>query len=60
MKKRKKLSDYFIDNKISITERDKSYVVISKNEIIWVVGFRISDDFKLTSDTKKIYQIMIC
>ena len=55
MKGKKKLSDFFIDNKISIPEKENICVLCSSAEIIWIVGYRISDKFKVVETTKKAY-----
>lgn len=58
MNNKKKLSDFFIDNKLSILEKETTYVLTSnKDEIIWVVGQRISEHHKITSETKNILVI---
>ncbi len=50
----KKLKDYFIDNKFSRNERNKIPLIAYGNEIIWVIGHKISDKFKVTENTKSI------
>ena len=54
MGKRKKLSDYFIDKKYSITEKEKKLVMESAGDIIWIVGERIDDRFRITDQTKSV------
>lgn len=53
MTHRKKISDFLIDRKISVGEKDAVTVLESAGEIVWVVGHRIDDRFKLTSITKR-------
>jgi len=55
MKGKKKLSDFLVDNKISITDKEKVQVLLSGNQIVWVIGMRIDDRFKVTEKTKKIH-----
>ncbi|NMA86779.1 MAG: tRNA lysidine(34) synthetase TilS [Tissierellia bacterium] len=53
----KKIKDYFIDEKVSKDKRDEIPILIDKNNIIWVIGYRISDLYKITEGTKKVLRI---
>ncbi len=53
----KKLKKYFIDEKIPRRERDEVLLVADGNHILWVVGYRISEDVKVTPDTKKVVKL---
>jgi tRNA(Ile)-lysidine synthase len=54
MKDRKKLSDYFIDRKYSVPEKEKKLIVESAGKIICIIGDRIDDRYKITPETKKV------
>jgi tRNA(Ile)-lysidine synthase len=57
MKGSKLLSDYFIDQKISRFGKEVVWLLLSGNDIVWVIGHRISDSFKITPETKNILLI---
>lgn len=57
MKGHKKLSDFFIDEKLSVAEKGNIWIVCAENEVIWVINHRINNRFRVTSGTKKAYII---
>ncbi|MCZ4695262.1 tRNA lysidine(34) synthetase TilS [Ancylomarina euxinus] len=57
MKGRKKISDYFIDNKFSLTDKEDAWLLVSGDDIIWLVGHRMDDRYKITKATRSIYQV---
>lgn len=59
MKGVKKVSDLLIDNKIPLHKKDHVWVLESQEEIIWVVGVRASERFKVDTNSKEVYQINI-
>jgi tRNA(Ile)-lysidine synthase len=54
MRQEKKLSDFLIDLKIPFNAKADITVVESGGDIIWVVGYRISEHYKVTEDTQRI------
>lgn len=59
MKGSKKIKDLFMDLKIPKEKRDAIPLIIFDEDISWIVGYRISDKFKINKDTKKILKIKI-
>ncbi len=59
MKNHKKLSDFFIDEKFSLPEKERTWILCSGDNIVWILGHRISDPFKITENTNTVYQIKI-
>lgn len=57
MKGSKKLSDYFTDRKFSLPEKENTWLICSGDDIIWIVGERADDRFKITNHTKEIFKI---
>lgn len=51
----KKVSDFFIDEKYSLLDKKKQWILCSGDDIIWIVGNRIDDRYKLETHTKKVY-----
>jgi tRNA(Ile)-lysidine synthase len=57
MKGKKKLSDFFIDEKFSQFEKEDSWLLISGNQIVWLINHRLDDRHKVSSVTTNILQI---
>jgi tRNA(Ile)-lysidine synthase len=57
MKGKKKLSDFMIDEKIPLNLKKDIRVVVSNQDIVWVVGRRVDDRFKVTDMTKEVLRI---
>jgi len=57
MKSLLKLKDYFISQKIPREERRHIPLLMSGDDIIWVVGYRIDERYKVSEGTKKVLKI---
>ncbi len=53
----KKVSDYLIDSKVSLAEKDRQFVLLSEGKIVWLVGRRLDDRFKVGETTENILRI---
>src|SRR5699024_3341855 len=58
MKGKKKLKDFFIDEKIPRYLRDEIALVVDGDTIVWVVGYQISDDYKITKQTRNVIELL--
>lgn len=50
----KKIKDYFIDEKVPKDIRDRIPIIVDDKNIIWVVGYRISETYKITDNTENV------
>ena len=55
----KKLSDFFIDEKYPIPDKENAWILSSGNQLVWILGKRIDDRYKITAQTKQIIRITI-
>jgi len=55
----KKVSDFFIDQKIPIHEKENTWILCSGKKIVWIMGHRIDNRFKISKQTIKILKIEI-
>ncbi len=53
----KKLSDFFINIKISLLEKENIWLLTSGEKIVWIIGYRIDERFKIDHQTKNIFRI---
>jgi tRNA(Ile)-lysidine synthase len=57
MRKKKKISDFLIDRKVNRFEKELTYVLLSGQDIVCILGHRIDDRFKLTDETNSVLYI---
>lgn len=59
MEHKKKISDFLIDLKIPRNLKKQVLVLTSEGKIVWVMGYRIDNRFKISEETKKIFELEI-
>ncbi len=55
----KKVSDFFIDQKVNRLEKSQAWILTSGEKIVWIIGHRIDNRFRITEETKKILEITV-
>jgi tRNA(Ile)-lysidine synthase len=55
---RKKVSDLLTDRKMSVVEKSRQFVLLSGDDIVWVVGRRLDDRFAVTKRTERVLRIV--
>ncbi|GKX30532.1 tRNA(Ile)-lysidine synthase [Vallitalea longa] len=53
----KKLKKYFIDCKIPLEKRNEIPLLADGHDIIWIIGYRINEEYKISASTKKILEV---
>ncbi|SFL40178.1 tRNA(Ile)-lysidine synthase [Porphyromonadaceae bacterium KH3CP3RA] len=55
MKGRKKVSDYFTDRKYNLKEKENAWILLSGDEIVWIVGERPDERYKVTEESRDVF-----
>ena len=56
---RKTLKSYMIDEKIPQKQRDRIPVLAEGSRVVWLIGYRISEYYKVTAQTKQILEVAV-
>lgn len=59
MKGSKKVSDFLNEQKLSSHKKKDQMVLINNNRIVWIIGLRLDNRFKVTSHAKKVYELCL-
>lgn len=54
---RKKLSDYFVDEKISLLQKRRIPIFESNGDVVWICGMRLDDRYKVTNHTRSVIRL---
>jgi tRNA(Ile)-lysidine synthase len=58
MKGKKKISDFFVDAKLSLPDKDDAWLLVSGKDVVWVIGRRIDNRYRITESTQTVYQVI--
>lgn len=57
MKGKKKVSDYFVDNHFSLYQKEQTWLLLSGDEIVWLIGERSDDRYRIRKDTTSVLEL---
>ncbi|HDR51375.1 MAG TPA: tRNA(Ile)-lysidine synthetase, partial [Mariniphaga anaerophila] len=52
-------SDFLIDEKIPVHKKENTWLLCSGQKVVWVMGHRIDNRFKITEETRQVFKIEI-
>jgi len=57
----KKVSDFFIDSKLSLPQKEKTWILANGEQVVWIIGQRLDDRYKITPATRTILRLeLLC
>jgi len=59
MSNKKKLSDYFIDCKLSVTDKERIWLLCDEKSIIWIIGNRLDNRYRITDKTNELIEVKV-
>lgn len=59
MEQMKKLSDFFVDEKVPVPEKERIWILASGKKIVWIMGLRIDHRFRITPDTHRVLRLSL-
>ena len=55
----KKVSDFLINEKVALPDKELQTVIVSNERIVWLTGHRIDDNYKITSTTRRYIEVNV-
>ncbi len=59
MEQMKKVSDFFVDTKVPLPQKERIWILASGRKIVWIVGHRIDHRFRITEETSKVLVLRV-
>lgn len=59
MDQMKKVSDFFVDKKVPVPDKERAWILASGRKIVWIVGYRIDHRFRINDKTKKVLMLRV-
>lgn len=59
MDQMKKISDFFVDNKVPVPDKERAWLLASGRKVVWIIGYRIDHRFRITGQTKKVLMLRV-
>lgn len=59
MRGHKKVSDFLVDNKVSVVDKERQLLLLSDGDVAWVVGRRIDNRFAITKNTQRVLRVRV-
>ena len=53
----KKISDFFVDSKLSLVEKENVWILTNGEQVVWIIGHRLDDRYKITPATLNILKL---
>ncbi len=57
MNQMKKLSDFFVDEKVPVPDKERIWIMASGKKIVWIMGYRIDHRFRITPTTSRVLRL---
>ncbi len=55
----KKLSDFFVDEKVPVPEKERTWILATGRKIVWIMGYRIDNRFRITDRTRRVLMLRL-